>query len=51
MEVNLRINSDFRNPYYRNELVRQEVVPVTDYYRLRVWKEHFFRYTDSPHDP
>ena len=31
--------------------MRLAKIPVTDYYQLRVWKEYFFKFSDSIHDP
>ena len=45
-EVELKKDTEFRNPYYVGArfLSRLTQIPVTDYYKLRVWKEYFYCY-------
>ena len=31
-------------------MTRVMEIPMTDYYKLRVWKEYFFKYTESSHN-
>lgn len=50
MEIGLRKDTDFKNAYYKKDAVRQTKIPVTSFYRLRVWKEYFFRFSDSVYD-
>ena len=49
MEVTLRTDA-FRNAYYRGGS-RITQIPVTQACRLRVWRELFFKYSESPSDP
>lgn len=55
MEVEFRKNTDFKNPYYQNQdftsLKRLTRIPTTEFYKLRVWREFFFKFNDSIHDP
>lgn len=52
MEVELRKKSDFKNPYYQLEQVKRITsIPITNYYKLRFWKEYFFRFSESVADP
>lgn len=51
LEIGLRKETDFKNAYYTKPGVRLTKIPVTEFYKLRVWKEYFFRYSDSPYDP
>lgn len=41
----------FKNSYYDLLLQKERVtvIPVTDYMRLRVWREHFFKYSEDWH--
>ena len=52
MEINLRKNTDFKNPYYTtpDTLLRLTIIPKTAFHKLRVWREYFFRFSDSVHD-
>ena len=53
MEVELREETDFKNPYFKPGgqcLKKMTRVPVTDYYRLRMWKEHFFKFKETLDD-
>ena len=49
MEVILRTDA-FRNAYYRRGS-RITQIPVTQACRLRVWRELFCKYSESPSDP
>ena len=51
LEIQLRKDTEFKNDYYTKPGVRLAKIPVTDYYQLRVWKEYFFKFSDSVHDP
>lgn len=48
VEVKLR-KAMFKNPYYDLLLSKERVtvIPVTDYMRLRVWREHYFKYSED----
>lgn len=50
MEVDLRKDFDFRNPYFfkSEKGVKLTQIPETNCYRLRIWSEYFFRYTTFP---
>ena len=50
MEIGLRKNTDFKNEYYTEKGSRQTKIPMTSFYKLRVWKEYFFRFRDSVYD-
>jgi hypothetical protein len=50
MEIGLRKNTDFKNQYYTKPGSRQTKIPMTSFYKLRVWKEYFFRFSDSVYD-
>jgi hypothetical protein len=51
LEIGLRAKSDFKNPYYSKPGERLSKIPVTDFYKMRVWKEYFFKFSDSANDP
>jgi hypothetical protein len=49
LEINLRKNTDFKNPLYdpTKAGVRITRIPKPDYYQLRVWREYYFRFTEQ----
>lgn len=49
MEINLRKNSEFRNPYYDKDVQQARLmrIPKPEAYNLRVWREYFFRFSDQ----
>ncbi len=53
LEINLRRDTDFKNPYFNpiQQLTTITRIPVTCFYKLRVWKEYFFRFTESAREP
>ena len=44
--MELKKDKEFRNAYYVGPkfLTRLTQIPVTDYFKLRVWKEYFYCY-------
>ena len=49
MEINLRKNSEFRNPYFDKDAQQARLmrIPKPEAYHLRVWREYFFRFSDQ----
>lgn len=51
MEIGLRKETDFKNPYYLDlpyqEKRRLTRIPRPEYQYLRVWREYFFRFSDQ----
>lgn len=52
-EIDLRKKTDFKNPYFKHisQLTKVKSIPVTEFYRLRVWREYFYKFSDSIYDP
>ena len=48
MEINLRKNNEFRNPYYDENVTLSRLmrIPKPETYHLRLWREYFFRFSD-----
>jgi hypothetical protein len=46
MEVELREKTDFANAYYQGVQKMKKVtrIPQTAYYKLRLWKEFYYRF-------
>jgi hypothetical protein len=51
LEVNLRKDTDFKNPYFQGRGNRLTEIPETDYHKLRVWREYFFSFSDGEQEP
>lgn len=51
MEIGLRKESEFKNPYYLDlpyqEKRRLTKIPKSEYQHLRVWREYFFRFSEQ----
>jgi hypothetical protein len=45
-EAQLKKDKEFKNPYFvgLKFMTRLTRIPVTDYFKLRVWKEFYYRY-------
>jgi hypothetical protein len=45
-EAHLKKDKEFKNPYFvgLKFMTRLTRIPVTDYFKLRVWKEYYYRY-------
>ena len=46
------MNSDFHNHHHDPSKLKTRItrIPQTAFHRLRVWKEYFYRFSDSPYN-
>ena len=52
LEIHFRMNSDFHNHHHDPSELKTRITKITQtaFHRLRVWKEYFYRFSDSPYN-